>query len=395
LSVSKELEVSSLNHQLGHPGVVTALREAIQSAEFQAISFRDYMEICLYSEPFGYYRNERPKIGKQGDFYTSSSIGSVMGEMVASFICMQLHNDHSPHTEPVHIVEWGGGNGRMALHIMGEIKRTEPAIYARLIYTIIESSAYHRQQQRTLLEEHAQIIRFASESEWFSQTPQDQVYVLANELLDAFPIHRIRYKDMLFQESYVKWQEEEQIFQEIWRPISSHRVLDFLERSKVQWLDGQIGEINLEAESWVSRVAERIQSGSCLIIDYGDTAEELFAPYRYNGTLMCYRNHQAQDNPFMHQGEQDMTSHVNFSSCQLTASESGFTHCKLQTQREFLVEQGILQRLQDHYDPNPFSEVSKRNRSIRQLLLSDQMSELFKVFIASKHSLHNEKKVSR
>lgn len=383
-----------MNHQLGHPNVVTALKEAIQSAEFQAITFRDYMEICLYSEPYGYYRNKRPKIGKQGDFYTSSSIGSVMGEMVASFICKQLNNE-SPHTEPVHIVEWGGGNGRMALHIMGEIKRNEPAVYARLTYTIIESSAYHRQQQRTLLEEHAQVIQFTSETVWLAQTPQNQVYVLANELLDAFPIHRIRYKDMLFQESYVKWQEEEQIFQEIWRPIGSQRILDCLERSKVQWLDGQIGEINLEAESWVSRVAERIQSGSCMIIDYGDTVEELFAPHRYNGTLMCYRKHQAQVDPFIHQGEQDMTSHVNFSSCQLAARQSGFTHSKLQTQREFLVEQGILQRLQDHYDPNPFSEVSKRNRSIRQLLLSDQMSELFKVFIASKQSRINEKKVSR
>lgn len=383
-----------MNHQLGHPSVVTALKEAIQSAEFQAITFRDYMEICLYSEPYGYYRNERTKIGKQGDFYTSSSIGSVMGEMVASFICTQLKNER-PYIEPVHIVEWGGGNGRMALHIMGEIKRTEPAIYARLTYTIIESSGYHRQQQRILLEEHAQVIQFASETEWLAQTPQDQLYVLANELLDAFPVHRIRYKDMLFQESYVIWQEEEQIFQEIWRPISSSRILDLLEHSKVQWLDGQIGEINLEAERWISRVAERIRSGSCIIIDYGDIAEELFAPHRYNGTLMCYRKHQAQDDPFMHQGEQDMTSHVNFSSCQLAASQSGFTHCKLQTQREFLVEQGILQRLQNHYDPNPFSEVSKRNRSIRQLLLSDQMSELFKVFIASKDSRINEKKVSR
>ncbi|KQX64745.1 class I SAM-dependent methyltransferase [Paenibacillus sp. Root444D2] len=383
-----------MNHQLGHPSVVTALKEAIQSAELQAITFRDYMDICLYSEPYGYYRNERPKIGKQGDFYTSSSIGSVMGEIVASFICKQL-NSESPHIEPVHIVEWGGGNGRMALHIMGEIKRTDPAVYARLTYTIIESSTYHRQQQRTALEEHAQVIQFSSETEWLAQTPKDQVYVLANELLDAFPIHRIRYKDMLFQESYVKWQEEEQIFQEIWLTISSRHILDFLERTKVQWLDGQIGEINLEAESWVSRVAERIQSGSCIIIDYGDTAEELFAPHRYNGTLMCYRKHQAQDNPFIHQGEQDMTSHVNFSSCQLVAKQSGFTYCKLQTQREFLVEQGILQRLQDHFDPNPFSEVSKRNRSIRQLLLSDQMSELFKVFIASKHAVINEKKVSR
>ena len=158
------------------------------------------------------------KIGKQGDFYTSSSIGSVMGEMVASFICTQLRMK-ALHTEPVHIVEWGGGNGRMALHIMDEIKRTEPAIYARLTYTIIESSAYHRQLQQTLLEEHEELIRFASEIEWLAQTPQDHVYVLANELLDAFPIHRIRYKDLTFPRILCEMAGARTNFQEIWRPI--------------------------------------------------------------------------------------------------------------------------------------------------------------------------------
>ncbi|SDM89919.1 SAM-dependent methyltransferase, MidA family [Paenibacillus sp. yr247] len=372
-----------MNNQLGHPDVVKALIKAIQLEENKAITFRDYMDICLYSEPQGYYRNESPKIGKQGDFYTSSSVGSVMGEMVAAYICAQLHNE-IPNMEPIHIVEWGGGNGRLALHLIDEMKRIAPAIYARLTYTIIESSAYHRGLQRAALEEHAQITQFTSEAEWFAEMPQAHVFVLANELLDAFPVHRIRYKDLLFNESYVTWQEEEQIFQEIWLPISSKRILDCIRRSKVQWSDGQIGEINLDAEEWFSHVSKRIYSGSCIVIDYGDIEKELYASHRYNGTLMCYRKHQAHDNPWIHQGEQDMTSHVNFSSCQTAAHESGFSFCKLQTQREFLVEQGILQRLQNHFDPNPFSDVSKRNRAIRQLLISDQMSELFKVFIATK-----------
>lgn len=371
-----------MNNQLGHPGVVKAIIEAIKSSDTQAISFRDYMDICLYSEPHGYYRNDRLKIGKQGDFYTSSSVGSVMGEMLAAFICTQ-HQNETITLEPPHIVEWGGGNGRMALHLLDEMKRSAPNVYDRLTYTIIESSAYHRELQRALLDEHAQVIRFTGETEWLAETSQDQVFVLANELLDAFPIHRIRYKDLVFQESHIAWQEEEQSFREIWLPISSERVLDYLSRSGVQWLDGQIGELNLEAENWISRVAKRIHSGICMVIDYGDVEEELYASHRYKGTLMCYRKHQAQDDPLIHQGEQDITTHVNFSSCLSAAREKGFTS-KLLTQREFLVEQGILQKLQDHYDPNPFSEVSKRNRSIRQLLLSDQMSELFKVCMLTK-----------
>ncbi|TXK77131.1 class I SAM-dependent methyltransferase [Paenibacillus sp. N3.4] len=375
-----------MNRQLVHPDIVNVLIEAIQTKEEQAISFRDYMEICLYNEPNGYYRNANPKIGKKGDFYTSSSIGTVMGEMVAAFICKEINAQISSADEkgPVHIVEWGGGNGSLALHLIDEIQRSAPEVYERLIYTIIESSSYHRNQQQAKLEGHVDRIRFLNDTMWFAEQAVEQIYVLANELLDAFPVHRIRYEAGQFHESYVVWQGETQCFQEIWLPIRSERILDFLDRTEVQWMNGQIAELNLEAEVWMGQIAGQILSGSCLIIDYGDVEEELYAAHRQLGTLMCYRNHQAGDNPFVYQGEQDITAHVNFTGCQDAAINHGFTVCKLQTQREFLVEQGILQKLQDHYDPNPFSEVSKRNRAIRQLLLSDQMSELFKVCIATK-----------
>ncbi|NOV03437.1 class I SAM-dependent methyltransferase [Paenibacillus planticolens] len=374
-----------MNLQLGHPEVVATIIKAIQSAEKKAISFRDYMEICLYSEPYGYYRNENVKIGKEGDFYTSSSIGSVMGEMIASFINGQLQQ-HSQlsGTEPIHLVEWGGGNGRMALHLLDELKRSSPAVYDRLTYTLIESSAYHRALQQSALEAHEQLIEFASEAEWLAQEPQEHMFIVANELLDAFPVHRIRYKEGKYEEAYVSWLEQEQMFTEIWLPDLSEQLVDSLARSKVQWLEGQIGEFNLESSAWISRVSRRMKSGCCIVIDYGDVEDELYAAHRSRGTLMGYRKHQAHDNPLLYQGEQDLTSHVNFSDLETAARQSGFPFTKLQTQKEFLVEQGIFERLQNHYDPNPFSEVSKRNRAIRQLLLSDQMSELFKVFLAVK-----------
>lgn len=94
--------------KLGHPELVSIIIQAIHSAEKQAISFRDYMELCLYSEPYGYYRNESLKIGKEGDFYTSSSIGSVMGEMIASFIEDEFLRQEILRSEPLHLVEWGG-----------------------------------------------------------------------------------------------------------------------------------------------------------------------------------------------------------------------------------------------------------------------------------------------
>ncbi|MNQ88919.1 hypothetical protein D3C85_1042090 [compost metagenome] len=306
-----------------------------------------------------------------------------MGEMVAAFIQKQIQC--LPEL-PTHIalVEWGGGNGRMALQFLDEMKRAAPHIYARLTYTLIESSPYHRQLQKKLLAQHENQIRFLDESDWLQEAPQEHVYVLANELLDAFPIHRIRYQEGGFQESYVNWHETEPHCQEIWVPIVDQRIVDYVTAMEVQWLDGQMGEINMESIAWYDRLSRRILSGAVIAIDYGDVEEELYASHRQQGTLMCYRRHEAHDNPFVDQGDQDITAHVNFSMCQSAAVASGFEGCQLQTQRQFLVDQGILERLQNHFDPNPFSEVSKRNRSIRQLLLSDGMSELFKVFVAMK-----------
>lgn len=383
MSVSKELGVLQLEHQLGNADVVSAVKEAIRTAADQKISFRDYMALCLYHDPSGYYYNEQLKIGKQGDFYTSSSVGTIMGEMVANFIEKLLHQQ-AEFPLVIQLVEWGGGNGRMALQILDAWKRKVPDLYARVSYTLVESSPFHQQLQRETLVEHASCTRFLEEEMWLNELPQDHVYVLANELLDAFPVHRFRYKDGKFQESFVIWQENEPQFHEVWHPLVSQRSLDYLSSLEVQWSEGQIGEMNLEVSNWYAKLAKRILSGAVIAIDYGDVEAELFAAHRQLGTLMCYRKHEAHDNPFIHAGEQDITAHVNFSLCQIAATSHGFESCSLQTQREFLVEQGILEMLQNHYDPNPFSEVSKRNRSIRQLLLSDGMSELFKVFIAMK-----------
>ncbi|MGG1553101.1 class I SAM-dependent methyltransferase [Paenibacillus ferrarius] len=361
--------------------MTSVLIEAMQADPRGCISFHDYMQLCLYHETQGYYRQSREKIGKRGDFYTSSSIGTVMGEMIAQWLCSQIK--HKPEI-PLHLVEWGGGNGRMALHVLDEIRREQPDIYERLRYTMVESSPYHRGLQRETLSAHSGKVVYVDGEDWLAEPPQKHVYVLANELLDAFPVHRLEYRKGDFFESHVAWSEQDQAFTELWLPDVERRVLDAAKRLKVQWQEGQIVEINLAAEDWIADIARRMAGGALLIIDYGDREEELYAAHRKLGTLMCYYRHQAHSDPFLHPGEQDLTAHVDFSQCRAVAEANGLVTAPLQTQREFLVAQGILEKLQTHYDPNPFSEVSKRNRSIRQLLLSDGMSELFKVFVATK-----------
>jgi SAM-dependent MidA family methyltransferase len=122
-----------------------------------------------------------------------------------------------------------------------------------------------------------------------------------------------------------------------------------------------------------------IRRGMLILIDYGDENSELTAPHRMDGTLLCYAKHRAHNDPYRDAGEQDLTAHVNFSLVRKAAEAAGWREIWYGTQKHFLIESGIMERLSEHQLTDPFHPIVRRNRTIRQLLLSDGMSELFKV----------------
>lgn len=356
--------------------------DKMKQREENSIPFHEYMALCLYEPTYGYYRRDAIKIGKEGDFYTSSSIGTVMGKIMARAIakhCGQF--DESPL---IQLVEWGGGNGRLARHLLDELRTIAPQWYERVRWIAVEESRYHLQLQKKELAEHKDKVQlFASEDR--ANIDYDlPVIVIANELLDAFPVSRIRYTGKQFQESYVTWEGANNQFVERWVPIRDERLIKYVDKYADLFHENQRADIQLDAAEWLSQIGRQINQGMMIVIDYGDVAEELFAAHRMEGTLLCYRNHQAHDNPFIHPGEQDITAHVNFTDLLEAAENAGFTYIQLRTQKQFLVDEGIMELLVDHYSPDPFSEEARMNRAVRQLLLSDQMSELFKVLLVKK-----------
>lgn len=369
---------------LGKPIIVKDIRDKIRNNILKSISFHDFMSICLFHEPEGYYVSHVPKIGPDGDFYTSSSVGTLMGEMIAAYL-IQIWESEFGRSLPFTVVEWGGGNGRLALHILDEVKKIAPGCYSGLNYVMIEASGYHRDMQAELLQPHLARVSWMSDEDWFERGERWNTVVLANELLDAFPVFRVRRKRGRIEENRVGWDEQEGRFLEEWHPLpADDRLQQYLVEESIDLKEGQIAEINLDSLRWIRRIGEWLRQGHLLVIDYGDAAEELYAEHRMQGTLMCYRKHQASMNPYEHVGEQDMTAHINFTACMRAAKAAGLEEVRLQTQREFLVAQGILGKLQDVLDTDPFAPAAKRNRAIRQLLISDSMSELFKVMTAAK-----------
>jgi SAM-dependent MidA family methyltransferase len=356
----------------------------IEGSPGKAISFKEYMEMCLYDPDWGYYMNERAKVGKEGDFYTSSSVGSVMGEMLAQFMYKLITDDAAAVHPLVNIAEWGGGNGRLAAQILDEFRSEFPQIYRLLKYIVIEQSPFHRQLQERALSEHAGRVMYMSQEEWFANGDPTGTIVLSNELLDAFAVHRVRMRGASLLELYVAWDEGIGTFREEWVDASGGPLEKYLTLHGRPLKEGQTAEINLAAPHWIERIGTWLKSGYVITVDYGDTAEEIYGPHRMNGTLVCYHRHVAHDNPYIHVGRQDITSHVNFTACIAMGQRAGLNELSFTTQKQFLLDAGIMDKLQEHYGTDPFDPIAKKNRSIRQLLLSDQMSELFKVLVQKK-----------
>jgi SAM-dependent MidA family methyltransferase len=304
----------------------------------------------------------------------------------------------------------------LACHILDEIQRLNRPAYESLSYIMVEKSEFHRKLQRERLTPHRDRVM------WVQLPPQgvrgkrvglnvqdvqdvkrrlDGRYgraelngedefsanftvVLANELLDAFPVYLVRHERDGLKEIRVGWDKSAEQFVERVAPLREPTVLHWLNDEQVDLQVGQTAEVNLEAGVWIRERVNQVRNGMIVTIDYGDRSSELYAEHRMNGTLLCYKDHRAYADPYAFPGEQDMTAHVNFDACIRAGEQAGVSRWTYATQKQFLVDAGILDRLTDTVIRDPFSEAARNNRMIRQLLLSDGMSELFKVLVQYK-----------
>ncbi|RJE90785.1 SAM-dependent methyltransferase [Paenibacillus sp. 1011MAR3C5] len=360
------------------PGVETQL--------LPCITFHEYMEACLYDETYGYYRTGEARVGKEGDFYTSSAIGSIMSEIVSRYAL----TFQSTLGLPVVLTEWGAGTGRLSAGIAASLRKLTPQWESRFSQRLIEDHPGHRAKVKASYDEAglptAPPVYTSREYVMKRESREEQgaVLVIANELLDAFPVHRIIRKGETYRELGVA-ESPGHGFVYAEMPLSDAVFLAWLERDGICLRDGQITELCPGARDWLLQLGRLLHAGDrVMLIDYGHEAEEYAAEHRMQGTLMTYSRHQASDSPFLSAGERDITAHVSFSFIRSSAEEAGFRVDYYDTQKQFLLDNDIFELLGSHDGSNPFGEEAKRNRAVRQLLLSDGMSESFKVMIVEK-----------
>ena len=332
-----------------------------------AISFRDYMEECLYNAQLGYYTSGTNPIGWNGDFYTSPTLIPAFGATIAK----QLEEMwHYLGKTAFNIVEYGAGTGALCQSILDALKTNGP-MYDVLRYYIIEKSPLMRQLEK----EH-----LAEKVTWcdsIDQIPEINGCILSNELVDNFAVHRVVMKEEL-KEVFVGYEDG---FNEELRPANA-ALKNYFSELGVDLPYNYHTEVNLESLTWISEIAAALNRGYLMTIDYGFSNP--YQLYRRHGTLMCYHEHTVNDCPYHHIGQQDITSHVNFFALSHWGAKAGLKTCGLTNQCQFLMSlnfrAAIMNSLSSEEDV--IAAVQKINRISRILLM--EMGDKYKVLIQEK-----------
>jgi SAM-dependent MidA family methyltransferase len=364
--------------------LIQAIRERIDASNGQ-ITFTDYMSLALYAPGLGYYAAGNQKFGRGGDFVTAPEISPLFSRCVARQ-CRQVLMQLNMQGQAPEILEVGGGSGIMAADILAELERLDSLPAA---YQILELSAELQQRQSETIA--AKVPHLAERVQWLRTLPERQFngVVLANELLDAMPVHRLcwpKNSNDPPQEAYVAWQQDRFVWHfddlssnrlrlravDIAASLGDHRPADF------------ISEINLAAEAWVMTLADVLDTGMLLIIDYGFPRHEYYHAQRSAGTLMCHYCHRSHDDPFVYPGLQDITAHVDFTAIAEAGTASGLHVAGYNTQGFFLLASG-LQDMMAEVDPNDAEEYLRLSQQVKLLTLPSEMGELFKVMALTKN----------
>jgi SAM-dependent MidA family methyltransferase len=346
------------------------------------LPFSQFMAWCLYHPEYGYYQSKGTRIGKEGDYYTSPSVSPLFGHLIAKQLFQMAEILGGENFD---VVEMGGGRGFLCEDIIDWAKKNSPAFYQQLRYHLIETSApFLREQRERLSEKEREGRVFWIDPKMFGEGKvQIQGCFLSNELVDAFPVHRVILDQGNLKEIYVTQRNGQ--FEEQWGELSDPRIASYFHSMDITLQEGQKAEVNLLALEWMERVARCLERGFVLTIDYGCLSEELYAPNRREGTLLCYFQHQASENSYERLGEQDITSHVNFTSLIRKGEEVGLSFTGLVPQYRFLIGLGILEQMETLGKELSELDGLKLRLSLKNLIEPEMgMGEVFKVLVQHK-----------
>ncbi len=345
---------------LPDPEALAASRSLLEriGAELAAsgnwISFARYMELALHEPGLGYYAAGARKLGAGGDFVTAPELSPLFGRTLARQIAELLEPGEA-------VLEFGAGSGALAEVLVAELPEAK--------YQILETSPELKQRQQQ---------RLGDRVRWLDQLPRNfRGVMLANEVLDAMPVHALTWTPAGILERGVCANEG----QLAWSARAAEGPV--LAQAKDIAIDippsGRYeSELALLARLWLRSLARFLERGALLVIDYGFPAREYFHPQRSMGTLACHYRHHVHSDPFYLPGLQDISAHVDFSALARSAAEGGLELLGYVTQARFLVNCGITGLLGEQ-DPGDAARYLPAAAAVHKLVSPSEMGELFKV----------------
>jgi SAM-dependent MidA family methyltransferase len=345
------------------------------------MTFRDFMQAALYDAELGYYHSERLKIGAAGDYTTASNVHPAFGATLARAFA-QLWRE-AFDSQPFALVEIGAGTGQLAADVLAALRDEQAALFRDVRYLIVERSPAMLARQRERLTVFGERVQWRRLEEIEDQ-PITAIF-FSNELIDALPVHRVRWRAGGIHEQFVVVEGERLALD--WAAPTEPTLARYVKRFALPLREDQIIEVSLDALAWLAQVARAINRGFLLTIDYGDVAALLYAPDRAEGTLRSFYRHRLIASPLERIGEQDITSGVNFTALIEGGRDCGFETLSYERQVTFLLRHGLIERIAAMHKVDETLEDVKARLAIKNLFVPGGASDNFRVLIQKKVAL--------
>jgi SAM-dependent MidA family methyltransferase len=340
------------------------------------ITVAEYMELALYHEDFGYYSTAERRSGREGDFYTSVDVGPLFGELIATQLAELWVTLRVLGADRFDLVEAGASDGRLARDILDAAARDFTDFHSALHVTLVDRSRAAAERQGRSLGPYADRLTTGR-----CRLPQGITgAIIANELLDALPVHRVVVRNGTLYEVHVA--EDDGVLQALELRPSTERITQFMNRLGVMPPEGMFAEVGLAAVEWMADAAAALDRGFLLVFDYGCEARDLYSSRHATGTLTTYRRHVADSSHWLVEpGTSDITSHVNLTSIQNAAVEAGLLPLGVIDQTYFLLSLGMAARL----DSDESIDSIRRRLAARTLVMPGGLGSTMKALAFSKN----------
>jgi SAM-dependent MidA family methyltransferase len=355
-------------------GTMLAERLAERIRNEGKITFHDWMAEALYHPNVGYYnRSDLKRWGREGDYRTSPERSELFAATFARYFA-SLHKRLGEPSEWL-VVEIGAGGGHFAAGVLETLKQRFSSVYESMHYLVVDVSEDARKRAAERL---GRFDNFAF-VELKDLKPGNSMVVFSNELLDAFPVHRVTKINGELKEFYVTVSNESK-FEWIVDEVSDDSVAELCNPALAE---GQIAEVSPTVVRWFEQLDQKVESGYVITVDYGAESEELYDPtQRKRGTLRAFRRHQFVNDVLESPGECDITSSVDWTFVKTVGQRHGFEVDEFGRLDKFLTDVGILQELEERLaNSSSEAERSLLTTDAREMILPGGMASSFQVLV--------------